>query len=71
MTFNHDDRQFIRSHGKAPKGRGSWAFQIEKTHGPFFSPSMTLTQARKWAETKARELAPEGFSGSVLVETLP
>jgi hypothetical protein len=71
VSFCHDDRQFKRSHMKAPKGRKSWAFQIETNHGPFFSPSMTLTEARKWAEQKARTLAPEGFNGRVLIELLP
>jgi hypothetical protein len=46
---------FELSHGRSPRGRGSWAFcpfhlrnsndYIEHT---LFSPSMTLTEAKRW-----------------------
>ena len=69
-----DDREWIRSRGTAPRGRGSWAFSIEG--GPagevYFSPSMTLAAARTWFRAKVRtELAPAGYTAPVVAKVLP
>lgn len=54
MTF--ETLPYELSHGRSPRGRGSWAFcpfhlrnaadYIEHT---VFSPSMTFAEAKKWA----------------------
>lgn len=54
MTF--ETFPYEHSHGRSPRGRGSWAFcpfhlrnasdYIDHT---IFSPSMTFTEAKKWA----------------------
>ncbi len=57
MTFSND--RYIASHGKAPRGRGAWAFlytprgQTEE-RTIFISGSMTLTEAK--AELRKRAL---------------
>lgn len=49
---------YTRSHGAEPKGRGSWAFQIDSLPDLIWSPSMTYGDAKKWARTEARNIAP-------------
>jgi hypothetical protein len=53
ITF--ETHAFVRSHGKQPRGRGSWAFAyIDANEGnnveaEVFSPGgMTLTEAKRW-----------------------
>lgn len=54
MSIKFYNNAYIRSHGKTPKGTGSWAFQISsinyqdrdgKVH---WTPAMTLTAAKRW-----------------------
>ena len=67
-TFEFSDRKFVASHGRAPKGYGSWAFLVEGHE--FFAPSSTLTEAKKYAKAKATELAA-GDRGCFLIHILP
>jgi len=49
MKMRFETYRYIASHGKAPKGRGQWAF--EDNYGEmFFSSNMTLTAAKKEAK---------------------
>lgn len=51
MKIRFDDTPFRAAHGKAPRGRGCWAFAATKNPAMeevVFSPSMTLTEAKKW-----------------------
>ena len=67
------DAPFRRSHMKAPKGRGSWAFQATLTDTAldrdlvgevWFSPgALTLTEAKKAAR--------EQFAATELVAVMP
>lgn len=43
-----DTTEYQRSHGKAPRGTGSWAFKVDQDHFYVFSPSMTFTEAKRW-----------------------
>ena len=54
--------QYVRSHGRQPKGHGAWAFSVladlktggeERMAGLLFSKAMTLTDAKKWAKEEA------------------
>ena len=54
--------QYVRSHGRQPKGHGAWAFSVtadlktggeERMAGMLFSKAMTLTEAKKWAKEEA------------------
>ena len=58
------------SHMKAPKGRGSWGFaeNHRQSDKAIFSPSMTLTDAKKWLVAK---LKAEGVEGEFTVYIMP
>jgi len=67
------DAPFIRTHHRSPRGRGSWAFVPTIYHGSpielehtVLSPSMTYTEARKWARQHFASIASE-VGGLVLV----
>lgn len=48
-----DTTEYKRSHFKAPKGRGMWAFMPENSGDPadwLFSPDMTFAEAKRWAQ---------------------
>ena len=51
MTF--ETLPFELSHGRSPRGRGSWAFAPfglrKDITAAVFSPNMTFTEAKKWA----------------------
>jgi hypothetical protein len=61
-----DSREFELSHGRAPRGRGSWAFSQYRRPDPLskdvhFSPGgMTLAEARKWFVARLRAIGVEG-----------
>ena len=40
-------REFLFSHGRAPRGYGSWAFDFGA--GPVFAPTGTYAEAKAWA----------------------
>ena len=51
-------REYRRSHGKAPRGRGCWAFDIEgQWH--FTPQAMSYTDAKAWAAEQARAVGAE------------
>lgn len=60
-------REFFRSHGKEPRGRGSWAFQVEDTTKVVFSPSMTFSEAKAWMRKQVAAARNE----NVYVDVLP
>ena len=65
-------RDYIRSHGKAPKGYGRWAFAERFCNGegdPIFAPrSMTLTEAKKWFRAHLQE---QGVTGEFDIVVCP
>ena len=51
MKAQFRTERYEMSHGKMPKGRGSWAFEISGTRDVFFaSHNLTLAEAKKQAE---------------------
>ena len=68
MKYEFDTSKYEYSYGHSPKGYGSWAFNIEGYE--VFAPSSTYSNAKKWAKTKAKELAPSGYTGTVHIEVL-
>lgn len=61
MAIYFIDTEYKFSHGHPPRGRGSWAFSVERNPDStdpaiLWSPSMTFTEAKQWArqQTKAR-----------------
>lgn len=67
MTFEFNTRDFRFSHGKEPRGFGSWAFEIEG-HELVWAPTSTFTDAKKWARAEAKKMAPAGFAGNVTIK---
>ena len=55
MEFNTS--QYKRSHGKTPRGRGSWAFFFDRSmriEDVYFTPSCTYAEAKKFAREEAK-----------------
>lgn len=50
-AIEFDTTQWEASHGGNPRGRGSWAFALDRAgkQGLKFSPYMTYGDAKKWA----------------------
>lgn len=79
MKVEYFTNAYIASHGHAPKGTGSWAFQICEIDGNegegkvIFTPPMTLTAAKAWARPYlAKEAMGYNVAAkSVLVDVLP
>lgn len=68
MAVQFDTTRYEWVHGKAPKGRGSWAFTRKASHGmeedTFFSPSwMTYAEARTWAR---KQVQAQGFQDATV-----
>ena len=68
MKIEFSDREYMRSHGKQPKGRGYWGFTFE---GYEFWACGTLTEAKKACKAEIKRLAPENYDGYVSVNILP
>ena len=62
MTIRVSTREYEFSHGKQPKGRGHWAFQIGERVG-FIDG--TYTEAKKLAGKQAKQ------EGVEIIEVLP
>ena len=72
VDFNTD--QHVFSHGKEPKGRGSWAFGTVRNPDPsnadqcWFSPGgMTFSDARKWAKAEVKARFGADATGTLFV----
>lgn len=64
MKTEINTSQYVRSHGKQPKGTGCWAFGIRDK--VVFAPTlMSLTDAIKWARGQAKAVDAK------LIEVLP
>jgi hypothetical protein len=72
---------YTRSHGHTPKGRGRWAFQIvelndwEGEGNVYFTPCMTLTEAKKYIREAILREAEDFMQGdpirSIDVDVMP
>jgi len=72
MKIEFSTRQFVRSHMREPRGRGSWAFDMGIGEIAF-SPSMTYAEAKRWAkEELQRRLGERAAAIPVaIIEVLP
>lgn len=56
-TYDFNTIEFEISHGRLPRGRGGWAFALER-HAPIdrivFAPSGTYSDAKRWITDQAR-----------------
>lgn len=65
--YDFRDILYVRSHGKAPRGRGNWAFELKGRTEPLFAFG-TLTEAKR--EITAR-LKDEGVPSGTIVYIAP
>lgn len=68
MSIQIETTRYEFAHGRKPKGRGSWAFIREASHGQeervIFAPSnLTLREASAVARKRVRD---EGFQDATL-----
>ena len=63
MKVEFNTTEYVSSHAKNPRGRGSWffeveavdAFEVESGTKHWFTPSMTFTQAKAWITGAVKE----------------
>lgn len=48
MTAKFDTAEYVRSHGRAPRGTGTWAFRPAGATEWTFTPCMSYTDAKRW-----------------------
>ena len=62
--------KYIRVHGKAPIGTGSWLFEIEDEiyEAPY---CLTFTAAKEACRSEILRRKPDGFCGIVCAYVLP
>ena len=70
ISFEFDARNYAFTHGRAPKGFGSWAFVARESHGTevIWAPSSTYGDAKTWIKNHIRKAAPADYRGFVVVE---
>ena len=68
MKIEFTDKEYRFENGHAPKGFGYWGFQFE---GHEFWASGTLTDAKKACKEEIKRLAPDGYTGYVIVNIMP
>jgi hypothetical protein len=56
--FEFSTTDYEWAHGREPRGRGSWAFSLERNPDVsadtvLWSPSMTFTDAKRWFAAEA------------------
>ena len=67
ISFEFDARNYEFTHGRAPKGYGSWAFAFEG-RAPVWAPSSSYADAKRWIKQHIRTVAPADYRGVVVVE---
>ena len=71
IEFRNDE--YIKSHGKAPKGYGSWAFAASRNPDPldlkFFHG--TLTQAKAQAKEHYKKIAEQNGESWMILYVMP
>lgn len=69
MQVEFTTREFVFSHGREPRGTGSWGFEFEDSQDVWFAPNhMTFTQAKRAAVAEAnRRAGPDGVRTTVKV----
>lgn len=73
LRIRFDASEFRRAHGKAPRGRATWAFSLRRQPDPLtdeiqFSSTMPISEARKWIVAR---LGAMGIEGEHVVYILP
>lgn len=68
ITFEFDTSAYERTHGKAPKGYGSWAFDWQGSRRdpkPIWAPISGYADAKRWVKEHICEMAPADYAGHI------
>lgn len=68
MKIEFSTWEYLKEHGKEPKGWGWWMFTFE---GYLFEATGTLTEAKKKCREFVKAVAPKGYSETVTVNVEP
>lgn len=67
-AIDFDDTQYQFSHGRTPRGYGTWAFsQTRKCDDPMWVPPMHYRDAKVWIKAYVREKYGKDASGTLYV----
>lgn len=69
MKIEFKTWEYLKEHGKEPKGRGLWYFTFEGNY--LFTASGTLTEAKKKCREFVRLVAPKDWAETVYVNVEP
>ena len=69
MKVEFTDSEYRFENGRAPKGYGYWGFAFEGSYE--FWCYGTLTEAKKACRAYVKEVALDGYVGTVTVNVLP
>lgn len=71
MAIDFNTRDYELSHGKSPRGRGSWAFFFDRSMQvgtAFWTPgSTTYAEAKKLARAEAKRRFGDNAGGEIFV----
>lgn len=72
LKIMFSDREYILSHGKQPRGRGSWMFEFHPNddYDKWFSAYGTLAEAKKAAKAEYMKRFPKA-EGIEYITVLP
>lgn len=75
LNLDFSTREYVNSHGRAPKGRGRWAFaeilcsgKLDIDRAIFVPDTMTLSEAKRWVRLF---LAAQEVTGDFTLAILP
>lgn len=68
MRIEFTTREYEARHGKKPRGRGCWWFEIQ---GDEFHAFGTLTEAKKTCREHIKKMAPKQCTDTVYVSVMP
>lgn len=73
MAIEFDTAPYRNSHLSGPRGRGSWAFGLSRDADAcdreqvLWSPSMTYSEAKKWAREEIKRRFGPAASGTLYI----
>lgn len=70
MRIEFTTSEYLKEHGKEPKGRGGWMFSFEG-YEYTAQAGKTLTEAKKEVREYVKKIAPPGYTETVYVDVLP
>jgi len=67
LHIEFDTRSYVRSHGREPRGTGSWAFEFNDEAATHWVPgSRTYTEAKKYIKALVLANAAEHLEAAII-----